>query len=652
MIVATAGHVDHGKTSLVRALTGVDTDTLAEERRRGMTIEPGFAHLDLEEGGTIGFVDVPGHERFVRHMLAGVAAVDAALLVVAVDDGPMPQTHEHLGILDLLGVSRGVVALTKIDRVAPARVAQVAAEVQALLALTTLRGAPLFPLSASSGAGVAALRSELVRMQRMQPAARADGHFRLAVDRCFTRAGAGRVVTGAVLSGRIQAGQVVLACPSGASLRVRAVQVHGREVGEGRAGERCALNLADAGGGHAEVGRGDWIVAPDVHRPTLRLDAWLRLLPPAAQPAAVRPGSGALGADIACQLHIGAATRSVRAVPLQAGRLDTGASGWVQLVLEAPVGALRGDRFILRDAAARRIIGGGRVIDPFAPARGRMRPQRLADLEALAADAPQAALAALLEAHPEGLEWRDFALGWNLGEAAAAALRDGVAIQRIVHRGGERMLDPRHWQRVLDRIDQALADWHAGHPDSVGLAESALASALGLAADPVLRQAALRSRIDAGAVVREGLWLRLATHRARLGAEDQALLQRVATLLESFGLRPPPLGELAPQLSLEPEAAAAFLQRSAALGHLVQVAKNRWFLPATFAALVRIARQVAAEAPDGRFDARSFRDRSGIGRNLTIQLLEYFDRVGITRFAGERRTIAPLAADALVDDER
>jgi selenocysteine-specific elongation factor len=633
MIVATAGHVDHGKTRLVHALTGIDTDRLPEEQRRGMTIEAGFAHADFGVAGEpVGFVDVPGHERFVRNMLAGVAAIDFALVVVAADDGPMPQTREHLAVLDLLGVAQGAVALTKIDRVDAARLRQVEREVGALLAASALAGAPLFAVSTLSGAGIAALREHLAAAQRGLPSRAAAGRFRYVVDRVFTRPGAGLVVTGTVLSGRACIGDELRVTPSGAPLRVRGIQRHGEAVAEARAGQRCALNVAAAGGERVEVERGDWIVAPVLHAPTVRIDTELRLLADLAQP---------LAAGATLQLHLGAAVRNARATPLQGRRLDAGAQGFVQLVLDAPVHALRGDRFVLRDAAAQRLVGGGRVIDPFAPARGRTRPGRLADLDALANDDAPAALVQLLAAHPEGVEWPPFALARNLDDAAAEALRAALPAASIAHPGGVRLVAAAHWQALLARIDAVLADWHEQHPDSLGLGEAALLAACGVTRTTApLRRAALRQRIDEGLVVRDGFVLRLATHVARLAPEDEARLRELKSVLRPYGLRPPAVGEIAPLLGLDLPTTAAFVQRAAQLGHLVQVAKNRVFLPATVEALVQAARDTAAAAPDGRFGAASFRDRSAIGRNLSIQVLEFFDRSGITHYAGGTRTMA------------
>lgn len=630
MIVATAGHVDHGKTSLVLALTGVNTDSLPDEKRRGMTIEPGFARGELASGIVVSFVDVPGHERFIRNMLAGVACVDCALLVVAADDGSMPQTLEHLAVLDLLGIARGAVAITKIDRVDDSRVQQVRTAMAAQLDATSLRSAALFEVSTATGQGIAALRAHLADLQRTLTPRAPHGAFRLAVDRCFSRTGAGTIVAGAVLSGCVATGDSVVISPAGHPVRVRAVQVHGQEVAVAQTGERCALNLVAAAGGRMEVERGDWVLAPSVQAPTKRLDASLRLL--ADLPAALK--SGAL-----LRLHLGAATCEVHVIPLAARQLQPGTTGPVQLVLDAPVSALHGDRFVLRDAAAHRIVGGGVVLDPFAPARRRTSPARLADLQALAQPTHAQALEALLAAHDEGVEWPRLAQALNLDAQQRATLRRQVPAHEVAHAGGLRLIALARWQALQEQVVRVLAEWHTQHPDSVGLTEAALVRALAPAADGMLRCAAVRAGHSARRIVRQGFVLRLPDHAARLSAEDAARLQRVITVMQPFGLRPPPLGEIAPLLDMQLGEASAFLERAAALGHLVRVAKNRFFLPATIDELVAIARRTSLDAPEGRFDAASFRDKSGIGRNLSIQVLEFMDRSAITRLAGDRRSM-------------
>jgi selenocysteine-specific elongation factor len=627
MIIATAGHVDHGKTTLVRALTGVDTDRLPEEKRRGMSIDLGFAHADLGGPQPVGFVDVPGHERFLRNMLAGVAAVDFALLVVAADDGVMPQTREHLAVLDLLGLRLGAVALTKIDRVDSARIAAVTQQVADVLAPTSLRGAPVFPLAATTGAGIDALRAHLSQAQRTLATRAASGNFRLAVDRNFTLTGAGLVVTGAVFSGSVRPGDALLLSPAGVPVRVRAIHAHDRPVEQASAGMRCALSLA-GDLKRVDVGRGDWIVAPAAHAPTMRIDARLRLLPDAGQP---------LAHWAPVLLHLGAAAQSARVALLEGRALAPGGEAYAQLVLDRPLATLHGDRLILRAQASQRVIAGGVALDPLASDRRIARPARLARLDALAHGDAAQALSALLAAEPKGIVLDSFIRGRNLNADEAGRLRQTVDMHVVDEHGGMLALGSQRWSHLLSQALAALADWHAQQPDGLGLAETALSSRLHAHALPGLARAAIRALIGQGAILREHLLLRLPAHSPRLPAEEEALLARIVPLLREAGLRPPIVGELAAALGMERAALIPVLDRISRLGYLQRVAPNRYFLPDTVEALAAIAAELAHASPDGEFDAIAYRNRSGIGRNLAIEVLEHLDRSGYTRFAGGRR---------------
>lgn len=642
MIVAAAGHVDHGKSSLVFALTGMRTDRLPEEQRRGMTIEAGYAHADLGGGLIADFVDLPGHERYLRHLLAGIAAADLALLVVAADDGPMPQTFEHLQALQLLGVRRIVPVLTKVDRVDAARLREAREALLALLRVEEASDAPVFEISAPAGIGVEPLRQHLADVARALPARNTDAGFRFAIDRAFTSAGAGLVVTGTLLSGSVQPGDELRAAPGGSAVRVRGLQRHGRPVPRAANSERCAINLAPVAGEKLEVERGDWLVSAALPAPTRRMDvSWQSAAATTDELPSVPPTGG--GTRRHLHLHIGTAVRSARLIAL-------GDSRYAQLLLDHPVSAQRGDRFLLRDPAVQRLVGGGIVLDAQAPERGRAKPERLADLDALALDDPAQALARLLRSHAEGVEWPAFARNWNLPADARASLVAALDTVEVAHGSGAlRLLDRAAWQALQDSICATVRRWHTDHPASRGLADAALHAALksapgqngsrGGEADAALRRAALRELQQRGALVRDGFVWRLPEHEAQLDEADATLLQRVREALEPCGLRPPPLSELLSLLDLPAADATAFLHRAAALGHLVQVAKNRFFLPETLVALADIARELAAASPDGRFEVIPFRDRSGIGRNLSIQVLEHFDRMRITRFALERRTM-------------
>ncbi|MGL6109304.1 MAG: selenocysteine-specific translation elongation factor, partial [Rubrivivax sp.] len=364
MIIGTAGHIDHGKTSLVKALTGIDADRLKEEKERGITIDLGFAYKPLPDGEVLGFVDVPGHEKLVRNMLAGATGIDHVMLVVAADDGPMPQTREHLAILDLLGLAHGVVALSKCDLVTPTRLAEARAEVRALLAHSLLAEAPILALSSLTGEGIDALLEHLEHARAALSPRRQQGQFRLAVDRSFTLAGIGTVVTGTAVAGQVAVGERLKLSPRGLDVRVRGIHAQNRQAREGRAGQRLALNLA--GVDKADVRRGDWLVAEALHAPTQRFDARVQLLAGESRP---------LAHWTPVHLHLGAEDVGARVMLLEGAAVAPGRSALIQLSLERPIGALHGDRFILRDQSALRTLGGGVVIDAFPPASRRRREQ-------------------------------------------------------------------------------------------------------------------------------------------------------------------------------------------------------------------------------------------------------------------------------------
>lgn len=630
MILAVAGHVDHGKTALVRALTGIDTDRLPEERRRGMSIEPGFAPLALgpEAVDRLDLVDLPGHADLLRQALAGMAAADAALLVVAADDGPMPQTDEHAAALALLQVPLAAVVLAKADRVEAPRLAEVDAQLA-----SCWPGVARCAVDSTTGRGLAALRHHLGgRLQDLARAAprrvrRPEAAARFWVDRVFVAPGAGPVATGTLVDGRVAPGDTLLHATEGTLLRVRAVQRHGQAVGVAQAGERCALALA---GIEADrLARGDALVAPHLAGSGLRLDVRLWGLD------GDRPDSSvpALRGDL--QLHLGTAVQPVR--------VALGPGPFARLLLRQPLAALRGDRFVLRDPAARRLCAGGEVIDPDPPPRGRLSAARLQALQAWARPDPAQALAALLDAAADGVHWPGFVRAWNLG-AGAEALRRGQPHHALADAAGLRLLSPAHWQGLLVAVDQVLAQHHAAGPEALGMDEAAWQLAMqGATQPPVsprLAHAALRQRVADGAVRRVGPWLALAAHVARPDPADGLLMERLRPVLDVPHLRPPPLGELAALLELPVPEAEAQLLRLAQRGHLVRVARKRFFLSHTLEALERVLRDTAAAAADGVIEPTAFRDRSGVGRNLSIELLEYFDRRRLTHSVGGRRRLA------------
>jgi selenocysteine-specific elongation factor len=625
MIVATAGHVDHGKTSLVRTLTGVDTDRLPEEKARGLTIDLGFAYMPLPDGRLVGFVDVPGHQRFIKNMLAGVGNVDHALLVVAADDGIMPQTIEHAEILDLLGVARATVAITKVDKVAVGRCAEVEAEVRALLGSTCIEAVEFIRTSTRTGEGTAALRARIIAMAQLHVAAPPAGRFRMAVDRAFVLHGVGVVVTGSVHAGVARTGDAVTLAPAGREARLRGLRIHDRAISSVAAGDRCAVNLA--GIALDDVGRGDWI-AGGPNQATQRLDVELGL---SGRERPLRHWTPA-------HLHIGAVDLTCRVALISARAVQPGEAAMAALHLDRPIAAWAGDKFILRDQSAQRTLGGGRVLDPLPPARQNQALRR-ARLKVLNAPDAAAAFSGMLAVAARGFDFDGFAQSWNLTAPEGDALL-GANAAKTSHDGATRIVvHADRWAALRDEVVAALGAHHAGHPELLGLNDEALRAAIRPpAAKSLLRDAVAELRV-AGTVTRRGAILHLRDHQVQPTLAELGLWSRVAPALAAGGLRPPRLRELVEGTGMALDPLEALLGRAEQLGWAHRVAANRFFLPPTLDELERMAEDLAAEGPDGTFVAADFNRVTGIGRNLTIQVLEYFDRIGVTQRHGDRRRL-------------
>ncbi len=603
MIIGTAGHVDHGKTTLIHALTGIDADRLPEEKRRGMTIDLGYAYA-----GALGFVDVPGHERFVHTMLAGAGGIDAALLVVAADDGIKPQTLEHVAILDLLGIDRGVVAITRAD-LAPDRVATVAADIAALLATTSLGGAQVLPVSAITGAGIEDLRAILADLGS-KPRDLA-GYPRLAIDRAFVVAGAGVVVTGALAAGSIAVGDRLVLSPSGIEVRVRGLHANNQRADQGFAGQRLALNLV--GAEKAAVARGDYVVAAEIHAPTQRLDMRIRLL----------PGAKPLRADTPMHVHIGAAHVTARIAPL-AGPIGAGEGGLARAVLDHPIAALAGDRLVLRNAGATVTLGGGVVLDPWPILRGGRTPARQGQLVA----PDLAALLALTR-----IDWAIYARARNLRPAAQTTL---LAAAGGVLCGGY-ALTVADLDGLTSSITTTLATLHREHPELPGLAPDRLRATLPGKPPRALADAVIERARHADTLRQDGAFLSLADHRARLSPTDEALWDILQDDLVADRFRPPRVRDLVARTRMSEPLLRASMRRFARLSWLVEVAPDHFYMRAAVAEMVTMAAEIANR--DGDISAGAFRDRLGIGRNLVIRILEFLDSQGVTYRRGDIRHI-------------
>jgi selenocysteine-specific elongation factor len=629
LIIGTAGHVDHGKTALVKALTGVDTDRLKEEKLRGISIELGFAYLPVADDIILGFVDVPGHERFVHTMAAGASGIDFALMVVAADDGVMPQTLEHLAILDLLGIDRGLIAISKADLASEQRLAQVSSAVRAAASGTFLAQAEVIPLSALTGRGISALLDRLSAAARESTAKSVDALFRLAIDRVFTLHGIGLVVTGTVVSGSVHTGERVLISPSGLEARVRSLHAQGRPREVGRVGDRCALNLSGDGVSKEAIHRGDVAMAPELHAPTSRIDARLRLLECGAIDRPRFP----------VRLHHGATEVGARVVLLDEERLLPGGSADVQLVLDRPIAAAVADRFVLRDVSGKRTIGGGRFIDLRPPSRRQRTRERALQRAAHAITDPRAAFEALLSTPPFAWDLtafaRDRAFSKEIIEELVSALRPV-----LLDAGSCRMaLAAERWRRFSSNLVAALEVFHVDHPDQQGIGRDELRLSLEPALSAAAFDAALKGP-ELAEVMREGGFLRLKSHHVHLSLEDEDVWARIAPLLGGEArFRPPRVRDIAAVLVRPEQDIRRLLKLAGRLGRVDQVAHDHFFLRSTVSEMVTIAATIASRAANGAFVAAQFRDQLVNGRKVAIQILEFFDRHGITQHRGDQRRI-------------
>lgn len=623
MIVATAGHVDHGKTSLVQLLTGVDTDRLKEEKQRGLTIDLGFAYTDTETGGRLGFVDVPGHIRFINNMLAGVSAIDLALLVVAADDGVMPQTVEHLDVLQLLGIQRGIIAVTKIDRVEAHRVDEVIGELEVLTASTFLAGADVYPVSSLSGEGVDTLKLALDIAAEETARRAADGLFRLAIDRRFSVHGSGIVVTGSVFAGNVSIGDNLILMPQGTPVRVRGLHTQNQSAESATAGDRCAVNLTGNRLELEDIHRGDWLT--DNPAPASdRFDARLSVLASESHP---------LRHWTPIHLHTGANHVTGRVAVLAHKRIQPGTAALIQLVLDEAISVCTGDRFVIRDQSALRTIGGGEVLDPWSPKRGRARPERLDGLRQITPGSPSETLAGITEQSSSGVDTIRFSRMFNLtvdqmdqtiDETGALRLEDGWIVSQV------------HLDDAVETLRGKLDTWHEENPGKPGLPLNQIAAMMRQLPAPLLDRA-IDTLLKTEDLQQHGNLLNRPGQGVQLNEREIATLGRIMPLLEEDPTKPPVLHDLAKSVGQDAKALEKVLNQVVKTGQLVKPVKNRFFLPSAIEQLKACLYEAADD--NGQFTVQQYRDAAGTGRNLAIEMLEYFDRQGLTRRIGDSRQI-------------
>ncbi|MEL2242286.1 selenocysteine-specific translation elongation factor [Leclercia adecarboxylata] len=610
MIIATAGHVDHGKTTLLQAITGVNADRLPEEKKRGMTIDLGYAYWPQPDGRVLGFIDVPGHEKFLSNMLAGVGGIDHALLVVACDDGVMAQTREHLQILNLTGNPQLTVALTKADRVDDARVEEVREEVLATLRDYGFADATLFVTVATEGRGIDALRTHL---QQLPDRAHADHHrFRLAIDRAFTVKGAGLVVTGTALSGEVRVGDSLWLTGVNKPVRIRGLHAQNQPVEQAHAGQRIALNLV-GDTEKAELNRGDWLLADAPPEPTTRVIVTLQSDVPLTQ---WQP------------LHIHhAASHVTGRVSLLEGRL-------AELVFDTPLWLADNDRLVLRDISARVTLAGARVVTLNPPRRGKRKPEYLSWLATLAtATDDHDALLAHLARGAVNLD----EFGWAR-QLSGEGLRQLVQQPGFIQAGSSLLNTPvaARWQR---KILDVLATYHQQHQDEPGPGRERLRRMALPMEDEALVLLLIERMRESGELHSYHGWLHLPDHKAGFTPEQQAIWQKAEAL---FGDEPWWVRDLARETATDEQTMRQVLKHAAQQGLITAIVKDRYYRHDRIVTFANLIRELDSER--GSTCAADFRDRLNVGRKLAIQILEYFNRIGFTR----RRGNDHLLRDALL----
>ena len=608
-VVGTAGHIDHGKSTLIHALTGIDPDRLEEEKRRGMTIDLGFAYLTLPSGRLVGIVDVPGHARFIRNMLAGVHGLDAVLLVVAADEGVMPQTVEHLDIVDLLDIRRGLALVTKVDLVEPDWLELVTAELSEALSKTSLKGAEILPVSAVTGQGLDQVKQQLDTLLARTPARQDRRRPRLPIDRVFTISGFGTVVTGTLVDGSLKVGEEVELEPSGRRVRIRGLQQHNRRVENAEPGSRVAANLV--GVEKEDLHRGEVLARTGTVTATRRVDVSVRVL--GDSPRSLRHGSQVL-------LHTGTAEVSARAIVLAADEIEPGASGWVQLYLARPAAVAAGDRFVLRLPTPSTTIAGGTFTD-VNPRRHPRRDERV--WESLERRAAGEVLQEELRKYPRGI---------TVQALLKATLAEGAEVSGLdARRAGQWLFAPEAWEAIRTRAGRVLEEYHSAHPLRAGMPREELKSRLGL--PPAAFGAVLAELAKDGTLADRGGEVALPLHRVEIDSAAGGPAGKLLDLLGAQPFAPPSLAEAMREAGASAEVTRALVRN----GDLVKMSEEVAFTRPAYQAALALVREMVAR--DGSVTVATLRDRMGASRRPVLALLEYLDAQRITRRVGDQRVL-------------
>lgn len=630
IILGTAGHIDHGKTSLIRAVTGIDTDRLKEEKLRGITIELGFASLGLPSGQRMGIVDVPGHEKFVKNMVAGATGIDLVAMVIAADEGVMPQTREHMEICGLLGIRHGLVVLTKIDMVDEEWLELISEDVADFVEGTFLEGAPVVRVSSATGDGIPEFLSVLDQLSESIPARQPTGLFRLPVDRVFTMRGFGTVVTGTLMAGRVKVGETVTIYPSGITSKVRGLQVHNQSVESADAGMRTAVNFQ--GVEKSAVNRGDVVSNPEALQPSYMVDISLTYLKSNEKPLKNRTR---------VRFHSGTCEILGNIILLEADELLPGNTALAQVRMDSPVALVKDDRFVIRSYSPIRTIGGGMVLNPAPSKHKRFRSDVLEGLSGLVGQEYDKIISFhVSQSGPAGLGFSQLKIMTNLGDGPLTKTIQALLSNRTILLADKEQQLYVHQDTTADLVDsitETLAAYHKAHPLKSGMPREELKSKLPPSLGAKLFGLVLRQMEKDENIAVEDKTVRLFSHTVSLGGDQKDIREKILKAYEESGLTPPYFKELAKSLNVDPKRAHDVLMHLVSEGDIVRIKDDLFYYNASLSALKE--RLVAYLQENGEISTPQFKDLTGASRKFVIPLIEYFDTVNVTIRVGDIRKL-------------
>ena len=623
MIIATAGHVDHGKTSLVKSITGVDTDRLAEEKKRGLTIELGFAYTKSDSGQSIGFVDVPGHSRFIGNMLAGVSTIDATIMVIACDDGVMPQTLEHLQILELLGIESGFIVLTKIDRCEETQIESRQNEIRRKLAKSFLQGCPIVPVSSITGTGIEKVKETIEELAKKKHKATKQGLFRLSVDRRFVLQGTGLVATGTVADGEVCEGDEIWLMPSKVKLKARSLRVNSDKKNLARLGDRCAINLSGENIKLTDVKRGNWLTK-NPGDATKKVVVRLKLL---------RPSQGKLKNLSQVHFHAGANHAQGRMVFHDLEDYSDGETSVATILLSEEINLCYGDYFVIRDQSASLTLGGGRILNPYPPGNKKKESAERETLNLFKFKDIESDILTYIQGLRASVPIKKLVAVFNVSEKNLFHLFEKNNLTTIKQR---EIISGPNLQDLEQRIEAFVRGWQQKKSGERGVPESSIETGVeDHSLDSISH--AIESLINKKRIARHGNVISLCGYRVQLDLEAKNLWGKISPILKETWRKPPVMHDLAKELRLEPKKLEQALVPLIKAGLILRPIKNRYFLPEALDDLKGDIFKAADS--DNQISVKSYRDITGIGRNLSIEILEYFDRQGVTRRLGDKRQI-------------